>query len=690
MEEQIHKSVCPLDCPDACALRITIRDGRMVHLAGAVEHPITQGFACVKMAKYPQRQEHPQRLHVPQKRIGAKGAGQFVAISWEEALETIAARLRENIARYGEQSVLPYCYAGTMGLIERDHPLAFFRALGASELDWTICSATGSAGWEANYGPDKLSVAPEDVAHAQLIILWGINVLRSNSHLAPWLKAARRQGAHILHIDPYHNETSRFADEHWPVVVGSDTALALALGGEILRLGGEDRVYLEQHANSLDDYRRACQAWPLERAAEFCGIEADKIGALAAKIAAHPATFIKVGYGLTRNESGGNAVRAITLLSALTGAWQHRGGGAALSTSGAFGLNTRRYSGLHLLKPDRRHVNHNQLGWALEGADPPISSLIVFNSNPAAVAPDSQSVLRGLQRQDLFTVVLDHFQTDTADYADILLPATTFLEHADLYSAYGHYYLQWAEPILPPRGECRPNSWVFQQLAKRLGLEDPILAMSSEQLAAELLDSQHPHLAGIRFEQLKEERSLRISLPSEFRPYARGSHFPDGKIRFSPAPQQLEFQEKSDAEFPLRLISPPGAFFVNTSMGNIESLLQAAGGEPTILVHPDDAQRCDVADGQQVTITSRHGTIRRKAIVTADVRPGVVIAVGQWWTKLAPDKRSLNHLTSQELTDLGGGSLFGNSVVRIAAAVDSTATDSTATDYSAAVVAATD
>ncbi len=637
----------------------------MVKLDGEPLHPITQGFACVKMSKYPQRQEHADRLLFPQKRNGSKGTGKFVPISWDEALNTITQNLRDNIDRFGEQSLLPYSYAGTMGLIERDHPLAFFRGLGASELDWTICATTGSAGWEANYGPNKLSPAPEDVAHSKLIILWGINVLRSNSHLVPWLKLARKSGARILHIDPYRNETSRFADEHWQVAVGSDAALALAIGGLILEQGLEDRAYLDQYATSLDDYRLACAQWPVERAAELCGMAADEIVQLASDIGRQPATFIKVGYGMTRNEGGGNALRAITLLPALTGAWKHRGGGAALSTSGGFGLNTAKYSGLHLLRPNRRHVNQNQLGQVLQATAQPIKTLFVFNSNPAAVAPDSQAVLAGLSREDLFTVVIDHFQTDTADYADILLPATTFVEHPDLYTAYGHYYLQWAEPILPPRGECQPNSWIFRQLAERMGLDDAIFSLNTEQLAEQLLASPHPHLQGITLARLKSERSIRINLPDDYRPYATGSHFEDGKIRFQPAPQQITFREQTSPQFPFRLISPPGAYVLNTSMGNIESLLRAAGGEPTVLVHPTDAANSSVDDGARIQITSRHGTIIRKAIVTADARQGVVIALGQWWPKLAPDKRSLNNLTSQDLADLGGGSLFGNAVVRI-------------------------
>jgi anaerobic selenocysteine-containing dehydrogenase len=661
----VLRSVCPLDCPDTCAVEITIKDGQMVKLGGVQDHPITQGFACVKMAKYPLRQHHPDRLQYPLRRVGPKGAGEFERIGWDEALETITRELQSRIAEFGDQSVLPFSYAGTMGLIECEHPTAFFRALGASELDWTICAATAGAAWEANYGPNKVSTPPESVADSKLIVLWGINALRSNSHLIPFIKAARKQGAHVLHVDPYRNETSRFADEHWQINVGTDAALALAIGGEILRLNQQDDEYLKEFATGLEDYRAACAEWPIERAAAYCGIDAGQIKRFARAYGEEEAAFIKIGYGMTRNEGGGNAARAVTLLPALTGKWKYRGGGGALSTSGGFGLNESRYAGAHLQKPNRRHINQCQFGDALLDAEPRISTLFVYNSNPAAVAPDSNRVRKGLAREDLFTVVLEHFQTDTADYADILLPATTFVEHPDLYKAYGHYYLQWAEPILPASGECRPNSWVFKELAKRLGLEDPVFSMTTEDLARELLDSDEPQVADIGFDELKAKRSIRINLPEDYRPYSDGAHFADKRVRFTPAPQQLEFETQVDGDFPLRLISPPGAFILNTSMGNLEPIIKAAGGEPTVMVHPNDAQQYGLQDGERIHIESRQGSIQRKVIVSEDAKQGVVVALGQWWPKLAPDKRSLNDLTQQGLTDLGGGSLFGNAVVRV-------------------------
>lgn len=662
----VHRSVCPLDCPDTCAVRITVDDGRVTRLEGDAEHPVTRGFACVKTYRYPERQHHPDRLRHPLLRVGPKGRGRFARASWDEALDLVAERTRDALDRFGGESVLPYSYAGTMGMVERDHPLAFFRALGASELDWTICAATGGAGWEANYGPRKLATDPEDLEHARVILLWGIDAARSHVHLMPFVRAAKRRGAFVLHVDPYRNDTTRTADEHWQLAVGSDTAVALAMGHVILRDGLDDADYLARYARGLDAYRRAVEPWTPARAAAVSGLAADRIEAVARRFALERAGYVRIGYGMTRNEGGGNAVRAVSLLPALTGAWRHRGGGGGISTSGGFPLGGARTAGRHLLRPGVRHVNQNRLASALaELDDPPIVKLFVFNSNPAAVAPDSARVRAGLERDDLFTTVLEHFQTDTADFADVLLPATTFLEHPDLYAAYGHYHLQWADPVVPAEGEARPNTWVFRELARRLGLTDPTLAWSAEEVARELLAGDHPHLDGITFEALREARSLKLRLPTPFRPYADGGHHPDGRIAFGPPPEVIDFEERPTEAFPLRLISPPGSHVLNTSMGNLASLLAAAGGEPRMLMHPADAARLGVRDGERHRVVSAQGSIVRRIDVSEAAREGVLVALGQWWPKLAPDGRSLNDLTSERLTDLGGGSTFGNAVVRV-------------------------
>lgn len=656
-------TVCALDCPDACSLKITVENNCVSKLEGDAAHPITQGFACAKMYRYPERQEHTERLLHPLRRVGAKGAGQFEQISWDEAFDGIATRLQAVLEAHGPQSLLPYCYSGTLGKVEGNHPLAFFRALGALELDQTICAATGGAGWEANYGPQKLSTDPEDLIHSKFIILWGINALRSNTHVAPFLKEARKRGARILHIDPYFNETSRFADEHWQIRVGTDAALGLALGGELIRRNLIDQNFIQQFADGFEEYARECEKWPIERAAEYCGLDLGRLRMVAEEYGNATAPYIKVGYGMTRNEGGGNAIRAITLLPALTGAWKTIGGGAGLSTSGAFPLNMTHCGGQHLIKPGVRHVNMNCLASALEDREQAISALIVFNSNPVAVAPDSARIRSGFSRDDLFTVVLEHFQTDTADYADYLLPATTFLEHPDLYTSYGHYYLQWANPVVTPRGEAKPNTWIFAQLAKRMGLEDETLYWTAEQLAGDMLDSDHPWLRGISWERLRDERSLKLGLPRPFLPYADGSHYPDRKIRFSPTPRQIDFEEQPCESYPYRLISPPGRFILNTSMGNLTSIRKMSGDQPQVVIHPQDAEQIGIVHHQMVRITSRYGSIVRQTIVSTDALAGTVIALGQWWPKLAPDGKGLNDLTSERLTDLGGGSTFGNPTV---------------------------
>ena len=658
-------TVCALDCPDACSLNITVDGNKVTHLAGNPDHPITKGFACVKMARYPERQEQEDRLLHPMRRVGPKGEGRFERISWEIALDEIAERLRDILAQHGPQSILPYAYGGTMGVLEGQAPFAFFRSIGALELDQTICASTGGAAWEANYGPNKLGTDPEDLVHSKFIVLWGINALRSNSHLAPAIKAARKNGCQVLHIDPFRNETSRFADMHWQIKVGTDAALALAIGNEIFQNGWHDEPYLATHAIGVDEYRRACSEWPLQRAASYCDLPVEDVQKMVRHFALSGASFIKVGYGMTRNEGGGNALRAITLLPALIGAWKTQGAGACLSTSGAFGLNTSRVRGDHLLKPGVRHVNMNLLASELDPATSNVRGLFVFNSNPAAVAPDSSRIRAGLLNENLFTVVLEHFQTDTADFADYLLPATTFLEHTDVYTSYGHYHLQYSEPVVSPRGEAKSNRWFFAELAKRLKLTDACLYWQPLEIVEELLRSENPLLAGITAEQLVRERSVKLRLPTPFLPYSEGSNFSDRKIRFSPAPQQIQFDVQPSKQYPLRLISPPGPFILNTSMGNVPSVIKMAGGEPQVIINPLDAKPLGIENGDHVEVTSPNGSILRKAIVSDDAKPGVLVALGQWWPKLSPDGKGLNDITDERLTDLGGGSTFGNPVVSV-------------------------
>lgn len=660
---------CPLDCPDACSLLVSFQgagsERRAVKVQGDPSHPVTRGFACVKTYRYPERAYHPDRPEHPMRRTGPKGCGQWQRLSWDEALDEIAGRLRRIIDEHGPEAILPYHYAGTMGKVEGEHAHALWRALGAIELDETICATAGGAAWEATYGPRRLALDPEDVAEARLVYLWGINSLSTNSHLTPFLTRARRNGARIVHVDPYRNRTSQFADEHVRPRPGTDAALALAMAHVILREDLHDRAYLERAARGLEEFARAAAEWPPERAARTTGVPAVDIERLALELGRTTPSFVRVGYGMTRNESGANGLRAATILPVLTGQWQHRGGGAALSASGAFYLNGARLGGAHLVRPGARHLNMNRLASALEpGAG--THALVVYNCNPAVVAPDSERVRAGMRREDLLVVVLENAMTETAELADFVLPATTFLEHDDLYASYGHHYLSWNRAAAPPFGEARPNTRIFQELGRRLGVAEPGLYASAEEVARELLDTDHPHLAGVTFERLESEGFVRLNLPQPYLPYRDGSPTAaDGMLHLDPPPRQLEFEDALSPEFPLRLLTPPAHHFLNTTYGQLHALVAAEGGEPHAMVHPHDAAAGGLEDGALATIRSRQGAVVRRVRVSDAAAPGVVVVEGTWWGTRAPDRRGINSLTSERLTDLGGGSTFHNTPVRI-------------------------
>lgn len=670
------RATCPLDCPDACSLLLTFEGpGELVKVEGDPSHPITRGFACKKTYRYPDRAR--KRLLHPLKRKGPKGRGEFVQVSWEEALDEIAQRLMEILDQHGGEAVLPYHYAGTMGLVENQHPLAFFRAIGASELLETICSAAGSAAWEMTYGPrlgPDLEEIPENVRY---ILLWGINSLATNSHLTPFLKEARRNGAKIVHIDPYRNPTSLFADWHIKLRPGTDAALAYALAHVLFQEGLVDWAYLERAAEGLEAFQKEAQAWTPQRASALTGVAERDILRLAREMGEAKRIFLRVGYGMTRHPGGGNSLRAVILLPALLGAWQYPGCGALLSTSGAFPLNKRFLGGRHLLEgtyshrgyfrpnPKARAINMNQLGTALTEASrcslreatPPIRALFVFNSNPLVVAPNTGRVKEGLLREDLLTVVLEQVMTETAHYADFVLPATLFFEHPDLYTSYGHYYLSWNEPLLPPKGEARPNTWVFRELARRLGLEEPTLYWTAEEVAESLLSLSHPYLEGISLERLKREGFVRLNLPRPFLPFAHGP------VRFSPPPEVIPTQPEPG--YPLILLTPPAKAFLNTTYGLVEALKEAEGGEPRLLVHPQDAMPRGLTEGVYALIRSRWGQVVRKVHLSEAPIPGTVVLEGTWWEKDAPDGKGINHLTGEGLTDLGGGSTFHATAVEV-------------------------
>ncbi len=662
----VLEATCPLDCPDVCRLRLHFQGGELLKVEGSPDHPITRGFACAKTYRYPDRAKG--RLLYPLRRVGRKGEGRFERVSWAEALDEIAGRLKEVLDQEGGEAVLPYHYAGTMGLVEGQHALAFFRAIGASELLETICSAAGTEAWAITYGP-RLGPDPEEVPEARYILLWGINSLSTNSHLTPFLKEARQRGARVVHIDPYANATSRFADRHIRIRPGTDAALAYALAHVLFAEDLVDWAYLAENALGLEAFQREAEAWTPARAASLTGVPEEEILRLAREMGEAKRVFLRVGYGMTRHPGGGNALRAVILLPALLGAWRYPGCGALLSTSGAFAFNRRHLGGRHLLEgayphegyfrpnPRARRVNMNELGRALTELYPPIRALFVFNSNPLVVAPDTNRVEEGLRREDLFTVVLEQVLTETALYADFVLPATFFYEHPDLYLSYGHYYLSWNEALRPPKGEARPNTWVFQELSRRLGLKEPTLYWGTEEVARDLLDTDHPYLKGITLEKLKAKGFLKLNLPKPFLPFEKA------QVRFSPPPEVIPTEALPD--YPLILITPPAHRFLNTTYGNVQALLEAEGGEPRLLIHPKDAEARGIRDGDYVRIRSPRGRVHRRAAVSEAPIPGTVVLEGTWWEGAAPDGLGVNRLTAQRLTDLGGGSTFHSTPVEV-------------------------
>jgi anaerobic selenocysteine-containing dehydrogenase len=670
-------SVCALDCPDACSLLIDVdATGRGSKLRGNPTHPVTRGFLCGKVARYLEREYSPERLLYPMRRTGAKGHGSFSRISWEDALGEIAGNLKSLANEFGPESILPYSYAGTMGLLNYGGmDRRFFHRLGASRLDRTICSTAGAAGLTDALGL-RYGMEPEQFRNSRLIIAWGANILATNVHLWPFIVEARRSGAKFYTIDPHQNRTGKLSDRHYAIRPGTDAALALAMMHVILSEGLEDRTYVEQHTLGIGELTDRIRQWTPERAAGLTGIAAEDIVELAREYATTRPAAIRLNYGVQRSERGAMSVRTIALLPALTGAWRHPGGGIQLSTSAAFQLNRRclERPDLQLASPlerEARLLNMTQLGGILTVADaPPVKALIVYNSNPAAIAPDQHAIRRGLMRDDLFTVVLEQFQTDTADFADIILPVTTFLEQTDLYLAYGHYYLQLARPALKAPGETLPNTEIFRRLAALMGFEEPCFMDSDDAMIRTLLDSPHPFLEGITIEQLDRERSVRLKIGDPFLPFANGGFgTPSGKCEFHA--DTLDYQPPVEsrlgdadlvARYPLEMISPKNGDSMNSTFGlRPDTDRQTA----CVILHPADAVLRGISGGDPVRVFNDRGECRLRAEVARTVAQGVVAVPSVRWPKLAPDGNSVNMLTSQRLTDKGGGPTFYSCLVEV-------------------------
>lgn len=674
---RIVKGACPHDCPDTCALEVHVRDGVALKVTGSSQHGPTAGVLCTKVARYTERTYHPERLLHPLRRVGRKGEGRFEAISWEEAIGTVAQRLGA-IAAQDPREILPYSYAGTMGLVQGESMAQrFFHRLGASLLDRTICASAGGAGHQLTLGP-SVGVDIEVADQAKLIIFWGCNAITSSVHFWARAQEAKRRGATLIAIDPYRSLTAEKCHEHLALLPGTDGALALGMMHVIVRDELFDADYVRRHTLGFDELRERVRAWDPQRVARLCGITAPVIESLARRYAVTRPALIRANYGLQRTRGGGMAMRNIACLPALTGAFRDAAGGMFLSTSGQFAIDTPA-----LTRPDllggraTRTINMSTIGRDLAHASPPIRAIVVYNSNPVAVAPHSKRVAAGFAREDLFTVVLEHFATDTVDYADIVLPATTQLEHLDVVRPYGHYYMVANNPAIEPLGEAQPNTEIFRRLARAMGFREPCFEETDEAIAQCALAEDWD------FAAVRAAGWQRIGPPAGTARFAHGGFgTPSGKAEFrSDAAAAAGFDALPDyiapledtrgelaARFPLAMISPPARHFLNSSFVNVASL-RAVEGEPWLDIHPVDADARAIAEGDYVRVYNDRGSLELRARVTDRARRGVVVALSVWWKKLARDGKNANELTRGDaLTDMGRAPLFYDCLVQVESA----------------------
>ena len=671
-------SVCPHDCPSACSLEVTTENGRLVDVTGNPAHPFTQGVICGKVREYAERVHSPLRVLRPLKRVGPKGEGDFVPISWDEAIDTIATRWRAIIRESGGEAILPFSYAGTMGQVQyfAGHPL--FHALGATRLHRTICVETAYAGWRATMG----AVTGNDsnrMVGSDLVVLWGINAAYSSINVMTLVKQARAKGAHVVCVDPYRTPTAEQADEHLMVRPGTDGALALAVMHVLIAEGLVDRAYVERATHGFDELAKHVRAFTPAWAAPITGLSAGTIVAFARRYGATKRSFLRIGIGLSRHDNGGMTCRTLACLPALTGAWAEPHGGALLSSTQAFtfdyGLLVRED-----LMPRQapRTINMIQLGRALTDATlaPPVRALYVYNSNPAAICPNQSLVLRGLAREDLFTVVHEQVLTDTAHYADIVLPATTSMEHLDIYRSFGQLTVQLARPVLPPQGEARPNLAVFRDLARALGVAAEHYAKDEEALIREFLATSTP---GMTYERLARDGLARVEQPDPYLPFADGAPTPSGKVEFVssslaqrglPAlPTWTPLSEGPEnaalaARYPLQCIVPPNRFFLNSSFSQSD-LLHRRQRTPRVMMAAGDAAKRGLADGDRARVFNDRGSALFEVSVTDATREGVVVVEGIWWHRFHPGGQNVNVLTSDRVADMGGGPALHSNLVEV-------------------------
>lgn len=665
-ETRMARSVCPLDCPDTCSLRVKIDNGRIVSVDGNPEHPATQGAICNKVRHIPERVYHPDRVLYPMRRVGPKGTHSFERISWEEAYEEIVSRMQRTIREHGAEAILPYSFYGNMGILSAEGmDRRFFHRLGSSQLDRTICSVAGSTGYRYTMG-GSFGIDPEDTVHSKFVLIWGCNLVSTNMHQVMYLTEARKRGAKIVHIDVHRNRTSAWADEFIPILPGTDTALAIGLMHVIIKEGLTDEAFLAERTVGYEDLVAKADEYPPEVVAGITGIPAGQIVDLARRYAAGAPSFIRIGNGLQHHDNGGMAIRAIACLPALIGSWSVRGGGAIKGNGGYSAFNAERVECPDLLPdPSVRTINMNRLGEALTEADPAVRMIFVYNCNPAIVAPDLNRVRQGFMRDDLFTVVHDLFLTDTCLYADIVLPATSHFENLDLFASYWHLYVQLHEPIIETMGECKSNFTLFKELGLRMGFEPEAFDITEEQMIREALDNPaNPSLEGITYERLKEHGFLKVK-PTGPAAMKEGLPTPSGRIELyseamakaglPPVPEYYPIREENG--LPFLFVPGPNHSFLNSTFAN-QPRMKKLEKQPILDMNSADAAAYGLVDGDQVRVWNERGELRITLKVADNVLPGVLVCQGLWWESGNEGVNAANLLTSQRLSDMGGGATF--------------------------------
>jgi anaerobic selenocysteine-containing dehydrogenase len=682
VERTVVRGACPHDCPDTCATLVTVENGRAIEIRGAADHPPTAGTLCTKVARYLERTYSTERVLYPLKRVGKKGDGRFERIGWDEALDTIAAKFAAIAASDdGPQAIVPYSYCGTMGLLQYcSMDRRFFHRLGASLLDRTICSTAGKAGWVATIGA-SMGTDVEQFEQSRLILIWGSNPIVSNLHFWTRAQNAKRRGAKLVAIDPYRSQTAEKCQQHIALLPGTDAALALGMMHVLIAEDRIDHDYIARYTVGFDALAVRAAEYSPQRVAGICGIASDTIIELAREYASTKPSAIRLNYGMQRHAGGGNAIRAVACLPALIGAWRDPAGGALLSSSGTYPIDSAALERPDLIRGAPRIVNMSAIGDALHDATPPIRAIYVYNANPVAVAPESSKVAAGFAREDLFCVVHEIFATDTADYADILLPATTQLEQRDIHSSYGHLYITTNHRAIEPLGEAKPNTEVFRLLAARMGFDEPCFHDSDDDLARQAFRRSDPRVAGIDWDRLDLTGFARLNVRSVYAPFAEGNFpTPSGKCElysetlarqghdplptFVPPRESVASNPELATRYPLAFISPPARNFMNSSFANLPTFV-AEERTPWLDIHALDAAPRGIKSGDCVRIVNDRGSFTATARVGDRSRPGVVVTPSIWWKKLAPDGANANAVTSQALTDLGRAATFYDCLVEV-------------------------